>query len=669
MTHQDLVMASSEPVETPQVFVEDTSALRFRCDELVTQSQTASDATNNLAEARHLVDQFPKLHLPNLTLRIVMERAREKAGMLESWLEMHASFPECQTAQRYCVRWYKRHHLNQEASAFVDQACISDPEKPDDYIHSSLLLEELGEFDRSDDVLRAGIEEFPEAVNLRVVLARNLKNRGQVDQAWKAIEPQPQKSPSGQTIQKELKAAVETLDSLGPDNWREFANAKIIAMNFATRLFRDRKPPTPNGNSIGSTVFLTGSLGAGGAERQMVNSAINLERLRREHGDKHDRRLDGPFQLVITSLEPNESMDFFLPAANAGQVPVTEIRNLPLMPCQEICPEWPQLSSLLPILPKNCLFGVQRLVAYFRREKTQIAFLWQDGAVLQGALAALIAGVPRIILNLRGLPPNIRPHLFREEYEDMYRSLVGIPGVEFVSNGRTTMRAYCDWINIPDRLFTVIPNGVIPAPLKDKKSDRDMWSEFDRRTSGASHTVGGVFRFDTDKRPQLWMKFARAYLRRHPNARFLLVGGGRLLASAEEFANKYELEDRILFVGESDNVSYWLPKIDAFLLLSLFEGLPNVLIEAQMSGVPVVSTPAGNAGDTFLQNETGILLSQVAEPSIDEICEKVHAASLLAQQDPSVSQRARDFAGERFSIEAMVKNTIQLLSTPLDGVE
>ena len=43
------------------------------------------------------------------------------------------------------------------------------------------------------------------------------------------------------------------------------------------------------------------------------------------------------------------------------------------------------------------------------------------------------------------------------------------------------------------------------------------------------------------------------------------------------------------------------------LLTSEFEGLPNVLIEAQGFGVPVISTNAGGASETFIEGQTGYL--------------------------------------------------------------
>ena len=50
--------------------------------------------------------------------------------------------------------------------------------------------------------------------------------------------------------------------------------------------------------------------------------------------------------------------------------------------------------------------------------------------------------------------------------------------------------------------------------------------------------------------------------------------------------------------------------MDVFLFTSATEGLPNVLIEAQGFGVPVVSTKVGGVPEIVADGETGILVEQ-----------------------------------------------------------
>ena len=66
-----------------------------------------------------------------------------------------------------------------------------------------------------------------------------------------------------------------------------------------------------------------------------------------------------------------------------------------------------------------------------------------------------------------------------------------------------------------------------------------------------------------------------------------------------------ELEDCLMVVGEVDDVSGWLEEMDVFLLTSSTEGLPNVIIEAQGFGVPVVCTDTGGVSEIVSEGVTG----------------------------------------------------------------
>src|SRR5690606_23905969 len=92
-------------------------------------------------------------------------------------------------------------------------------------------------------------------------------------------------------------------------------------------------------------------------------------------------------------------------------------------------------------------------------------------------------------------------------------------------------------------------------------------------------------------------------------------------------------------------------------LLSRFEGLPNVLIEAQYSGVPVVTTPAGGAAECLIEGVTGRVVSRCDKPDLGEVV--AAAEHMLETCDPGVlfapDGAGRKFLDERFSIPGMLK--------------
>lgn len=74
------------------------------------------------------------------------------------------------------------------------------------------------------------------------------------------------------------------------------------------------------------------------------------------------------------------------------------------------------------------------------------------------------------------------------------------------------------------------------------------------------------------------------------NAVLLLVGSGELEGDLRVQAENYHIGDKVVFTGAVDNTEDYLQAMDVFTLPSRFEGLPNVLIEAQAAGLICISS-------------------------------------------------------------------------------
>jgi len=100
-------------------------------------------------------------------------------------------------------------------------------------------------------------------------------------------------------------------------------------------------------------------------------------------------------------------------------------------------------------------------------------------------------------------------------------------------------------------------------------------------------------------------------------------------------------------------------------LMSSFEGLPNVLIEAQYLGVPVVSTPAGGASECFIEGVTGHVLNCADKTDLDLASEKVSALIGRAHDAAIFEPATRDFLDPNFSVSRMLENFIRVTCAPV----
>jgi glycosyltransferase involved in cell wall biosynthesis len=96
--------------------------------------------------------------------------------------------------------------------------------------------------------------------------------------------------------------------------------------------------------------------------------------------------------------------------------------------------------------------------------------------------------------------------------------------------------------------------------------------------------------------------------------------------------------------------------------------MPNVLIEAQLAGVPVITTPAGGAPEAVLEGRTGHVLSSAESPDVDEA---VALLTALIRMGPAgrgaMGAAARQWAQKSFSIEPMLRKTVDVFLAPDDA--
>ncbi|WAI83929.1 MULTISPECIES: glycosyltransferase [Achromobacter] len=652
----------------------DLQWVHAQLEEIVAASVRVQVAQENLPRAEALARD----HLEDSKVRFLLLRLKESAGlnegMAEQWAKLLKEWPDDLQIVRYCAtRLVKERHVD-EAMALVDRHLPESSENPTRLFARAKLLSDIRAHAQSDALFRRLILQHTDR-NIRVEFAKRLRKRGLLLEAYEAIRPVASHLAPGSKaaeLAEGLARDYAFYRGLEPEGALAGKDIRIVSMKHAILHFRNRQIAEQPPEKPISVALVTGSLGPGGAERQLTRLAGELTRMAElpdqvlpGNGAAPVMRPEKVEVMVKQHTEPSGSskkqgLDFFLPVLVKAQIPVTEINRLPAVSVAHQSVPDGRLGRLLEQLPPPVHYGVTRLAPVLRANPFDVVSLWQDGTCLFGALAALLAGAPTIHLVFRGLPPNIRKDRFREEYPELFQALAQVPGVYFVSNSRTAAEAYADWLGIPIVRFHVLYNGVPDLAVNASPADEAKWEAFKEGTSDATETIGGVFRLEPDKRPQLWIKLAALYLKRRPQARFVIVGDGRLHDNIVALAEELRVQDRLLLVGLSNHVGYWYSQMDASVLLSRYEGLPNVLIEAQLLGVPVISTPAGGAGECFVENETGHLLSDVEHPDMHEACDKVESMVDLARTNQELKTQSRQRAQNLFSLDAMLSMFLSL---------
>jgi glycosyltransferase involved in cell wall biosynthesis len=359
-------------------------------------------------------------------------------------------------------------------------------------------------------------------------------------------------------------------------------------------------------------------------------------------------------RLLCHHLQPGpDRHDFYLPHVRAAGVKVREINRRIADPQDAEVPE--PLRQVAGALPASLLCDIANLVHEIRTLKPEVVHAFLDWDNVRAGLAAAIVGVPRIVLSGRNLNPS-HFDLYQPYMDPAYRALVDLPNVHITNNSAAGAADYADWIGIARERIGVIYNAVDFPP--EARPDAAV-VENRKALLGLSEpgpVVGGAFRFCSEKRPLLWLEVARRVSAAVPDARFVIHGDGPLLDAMRKCAQRLGLEDRLVLPGVSDDILPSMAAMDVFLLTSEGEGIPNVLLEAQTVGTPVVATDAGGAAEAVENGITGHVLDTQDPKDLAQ-------AVLTFLQDETAAARAAsrgpELMRERFGFHQMVDATLE----------
>jgi glycosyltransferase involved in cell wall biosynthesis/cytochrome c-type biogenesis protein CcmH/NrfG len=401
-------------------------------------------------------------------------------------------------------------------------------------------------------------------------------------------------------------------------------------------------------------LLATSSLGAGGAERQVALTAAGTARTR-----------GGEAGTVLAGLDlaPDRGRSIMRPIAEAGAEDLV-IEDLAKVSEGEVFrryaaaePATREALRLMASFPSGLAKDILKLYDCFRRHAPSVVHLWQDGVITTGSVAAVLAGVPRIICSVRNVVATESDRRrYRTYLETVYRCLAQRLDTRFTANSAAGARDYEQWLGLPEGEFQVLRNGVDVEGIRSRApadAVRDIRAKL--KLSPGALVVGGCFRLAPAKRPHLWLDAVGRLVATDPRVYGVIVGDGVMRQELQNTIDRNGFNGRIILAGRQSPVEPWMAAMDVLLLSSEVEGLPNVLLEAESLGVPVVTTEAGGSAEAILAGITGVLVKDDTPEELATAINRVVASEKLRRCARSGGPR---FIEQRFGIHRMLRETL-----------
>jgi glycosyltransferase involved in cell wall biosynthesis len=138
-----------------------------------------------------------------------------------------------------------------------------------------------------------------------------------------------------------------------------------------------------------------------------------------------------------------------------------------------------------------------------------------------------------------------------------------------------------------------------------------------------------------------------------PEARFLFIGDGPQRRALEAKVFALGLEGRVLFPGWRQDAAAWLAAADAFVMTSLWEGLPRSLVEAMKTGLACLCYAADGVTDLLVDGVNGVV---VTPGDVDALATRLIRLLQDDQLRARLGRAAAAAIGPEFDIDGMVRS-------------
>lgn len=143
-----------------------------------------------------------------------------------------------------------------------------------------------------------------------------------------------------------------------------------------------------------------------------------------------------------------------------------------------------------------------------------------------------------------------------------------------------------------------------------------------------------------------------------------IVGDGEQRVTLEAHVRRKGLQERVGFYGSVRDVRPWYQIADVFILPSLSEGLPNVLLEAMSCGVPVVGSDIDAIQSILQYGDYGFVFYRHDSTSLARTLSMV---LMYPERASAMARRARLAVEQQFDIRAVVRRYVILYNEVIQG--
>lgn len=243
-----------------------------------------------------------------------------------------------------------------------------------------------------------------------------------------------------------------------------------------------------------------------------------------------------------------------------------------------------------------------------------------DSISLEDAIVAKIAKVPRIIVHSHNTSIGKSSSLYylKKSFHNIIKHLWGYVATDYFACSELAAKWMFSKKLIDSKKVQIINNAI---NLKQYQFNKEVSNQLRHSLNIENNfVVGHIGRMSYQKNHDFLINIFKDIKNNYENSILLLIGNGELEDEIRVKVGKLGLEDSVIFYGLTNKVSELMQAMDVFVLPSHYEGLPLVGIEAQASGLKVITSDIVSSQMKITENVKYLSLEQTSKEWANEIC-------------------------------------------------
>ena len=308
--------------------------------------------------------------------------------------------------------------------------------------------------------------------------------------------------------------------------------------------------------------------------------------------------------------------------------------------------------------PINAFLGILEIYKLLKEEKPDILFLNSTAAGILGSIANHFYKKSRVIYRIGGWAfRDPRPKwqnkiiLWLEKYTARFKD-------EIIVNCEIDRELAIKHRIAPSEKILKIYNGLDVEKLeflpKAMARQKLLSRKLSKNDIDSSTIVGCVANFYKTKGLKYLIEAVRLV-----NVKTVIIGDGPLRPELERLIKEYNLENQIILTGRIPDAYKYLKAFDVFVLPSLKEGFPWIILEAMASETPIIATNVGALPEIIEHGKEGLLIDI---KNSQKLAEKIAYIIEHPEKSQEMTALAKQKLIQQFTLQKMLEKTKQLLT-------